>query len=262
MTDDFFDTIDTAVANEQAKADRNASSSLGKAQKYIDYGTKVLLLTPSIAREHLVVGRICPPDEYDDLRRLEAAGLAKAPNQPMGTDAEEAAKHAEGYRRGLFFSTNLYLGFTASYHLSRLYPLTEDEFDNIREAKCDPAETGGQLWYKELEDHIITAVENLGNTPYRKRCEKCGSGRVVLAETYVGRKLAPMALEPTHQGLTIRTGDFISDEELSTTKFTYLCADCKWESDAIDEAKYPNIHACTAHASPLEALYRLAEHVI
>jgi hypothetical protein len=180
----------------------------------------------------------------------------------MGTDEEEATKHADGYRRGLFFSTELYLGFTASYHLTRLYPLTEDEFDNIRELKCDPATAGSQTWYKELEDHIITAVENLGNTPYRKRCEKCGSGRVVLAETYVGRKVAPMALEPTRQGLTIRAGDYISDEELECTKFTYLCADCKWESDPIDQSKYAQEHACTSHQSPLEALYRLADHVI
>jgi len=262
MTDEFFDTIDAAVDNDKAKADRNASSSLAKAQNYIDLGTKVLLLTPSIAQEHMVVGRICPPSEYADLRALEAAGLAKAPNQPMGTDAEEAAKHAAGYRRGLFFSTHLSLGFTASYHLSRLYPLTEDEFDSFRECKCDPTQTAGASWYKDLEDHIITAVEALGSTPYRKRCEKCASGRVVIAETYIGRKLAPMALEPTHQGLTIRTADFISDEELDTTKFTYLCADCKWESDPIDQSKYPNVHACTARQSPLEALYKLADHVI
>lgn len=257
MTDAFFNSLDEVLDEEARKEDR-INASLLETQKYIDHGTKVILLTPAVAHQPIVVGRILPPEDFEDAIRLSGVGsYSEWPSVSMGTMAEELARHEQGWRRGLYFGKDFKTGYLGSYHLSRLFPITETEFESIREADCDPKLVGKQDWYRRLMSHIATAVETREGSPYRKLCEKCASDNVGVVTYYSGRKWQPCTLQVTAVGLQVRTGHETDDEVLETGERHFRCLDCTWESAPLSQEDYPEVHACTHKASQLEALFLL-----
>lgn len=264
MTDAFSEAITSVLDEEVAKKER-ATVTLSEAQKYIDYGNKVFLLTPSVASQPMVVGRIVMPSDWADIRSLvQHVGHPEGPNEPIPSDAELEAKHADGYRLGLFFGEDYSMGYAAIYHISRMYPLTESEYEGIREANCDPSEAAKLPFFKQLEDNIISALEAQPNSPYRKRCEKCGSGRVMLAEYYEARNLSPIALRMNvvGQSLDILTAHAVDQKLIKAGRRCFHCQECKWESEPLSMEEYPEVHACSHEKSPLEALFDVERFVI
>jgi hypothetical protein len=264
MTDAFFDAVSEVLSEEDAKTER-ATTAISDAQKYIDFGTKVFLLTPSQVKQDLVVGRIVQPNEWADLRTvMKTLALGQWPNMPVGSDEELRKQHEDGYRLGLFFGTDYNLGYIASYHISRLYPLTETEFDSIRELDCDLNECSKQTWMGELEDNICAALESLPGAPYRRFCDQCGSGRVMVAEHYEAFALSPIALRlnPIHQTMDVLTGHHTNQELVKVIKRVFHCTQCPWESEPLDDKQYPEVHTCDDDKSAMEALYGIENHVL
>lgn len=264
MTEQFFSVLDSITEEELSKEQR-VNDSLSEAQKFIGFGTKVFLLTPSMVEAPLVVGHILPPAEWPTLRNMSVMKMMQEePNDLPGSDEEERELFSQGWRRGMFYSRYHPMGYVAKYHISRLYPLTETEFENIRKADQMPDRVVSEPWFTELEQNIVAAIERIPGAPYRKLCPKCASGRVLVAEYYDGVTFAPIALEPTPgaTALTVRTGDAIKDTTLQVHKRCFHCVSCKWESEPLNEEEYPEFHACGAHASQVEALFRLEDFVI
>lgn len=264
MTEKFFDVLEGVTAEETTKEQR-VNDNLSEAQKHIGFGTKVFLLTPSVVQQPLVVGHILPPNEWPVLRNLAAMPMmVQEPNELPGTDEEEHALFAQGYRRGMFYSEDHPLGYVQKYHQSRLYPITESEFVSVRTVDQRIEGLIRESWFHQMEQDIISAIEKLPNAPYRKLCPKCASGRVVVAEYFEGVRKFPIALQPTPDAtaLTVRTGEAISLETLATKQRCFYCADCKWESEPLDETEYPEVHACSHDVSQLEALFRLEDYVL
>lgn len=266
MTDGFFEVLDTVADEAVAKTERS-KITLSAAQSYIDFGNKVFLLTPSVVEQPMVVGRIVQPEDWDDLRALvDTMAMMGTPSQPVPPEKELRKAHDDGYRLGLFFGEDFKLGYAASYHISRLYPLTESEFEGIREADCDPAKAAMMPEFEELEENIISAIEAHPDAPYRKRCENpaCGSGRVMIAEYYEAYSLSPMALRMNvpKQSMDVLTAHSVTSEMVRMGKRVFHCLKCKWESDPLDEEQYTEVHACSHHKSAMEALFDVERFVL
>lgn len=71
MTEQFFSALDTAL-DEEASKEARVNETLSDAQLHIGFGTKVLLLTPSIIGDPIVVGNILPPSDWPMLRNMGA----------------------------------------------------------------------------------------------------------------------------------------------------------------------------------------------
>jgi len=266
MTDGFFDALDAVLDENTAKNER-AKVTLSAAQEYIDYGNKIFLLTPSVARQQMVVGRVIQPEDWADVRDLvETLSMAGTPSQPVPSDEELRKSHDNGYRLGLFFGEDYPLGYVASYHISRLYPITDTEFDGIREVNCDPNEAAKNSWFGELENNIITAIESHPDSPYRKVCENpsCGSSRVMIAEYFEMRHLSPAALRMNvlNQSLDVLTTHAITSDVVEVRRRCFRCMDCKWESEPLTMEEWPEVHVCNSDKSSLEALFDVERFVL
>lgn len=265
MTDAFFEAVDSILDETLAKKTR-AQTTLSEAQTYIDYGNKVFLLTPSVVNQPIVVGRIVKPDDWADLRSLvENVQLTPdSTSDSLPSDEELAQEHDQGYRLGLFFDEDHDMGYVASYHISRLYPLTDSEFEGIRNVNCDVSQAAQLPFFGELEDNIITAVEDQPGSPYRKKCDKCGSGRVMLAEYFEGVNYSPIALQMNiiNQNMEVLTAHAIKSDLVKPLQRVFHCLECKWESEELSQEEYPEVHRCNHNKSTLEALFDVQRFVI
>jgi hypothetical protein len=264
MTDAFFESLDTVLDEEAAVKDR-MSTTLAAAQDYIDYGNKVFLLTPSVAKQSLVVGRIVHPDRWADLRAVTETGVMMDElSKPVPSDEELTKAHEQGYRLGLFFGEDYRLGYVASYHISRLYPLTDSEFDGIREADCDPIKAAKLGFFEDMEESIVSAIEARPDSPYRKICERCGSGRVMIAEHYEAVSFSPISLKmnPVKQTIDIRTAHSVKQDIEKIGRRCFQCLKCDWESEPLDPEQYPEVHTCSHDKSALEVLFDVERFVI
>lgn len=265
MTDAFFEAVDSVLDENLAKKTR-ATTTLSQAQAYIDYGNKVFLLTPSVINQPLVVGRIVQPDDWADLRSLvdHTQLTPESTGKSLPTDDQLRQEHEEGYRLGLFFSKDHDYGYVASYHISRLYPLTDSEFEGIRTVQCDVGQAAKLPFFRELEDNIITAIEDQPGAPYRKKCDRCGSGRVMLAEYYEGVNYSPISLQMSiiNQNMEVLTGHAVSADVVKDLRRVFHCLECKWESEQLSQEEYPEVHRCNHDKSSLEALFDVERFVI
>lgn len=266
MTDQFFTVTDQIIDEETTKAVL-VEASMDEAQKFIDYGVKVILLTPSMYDSPLVVGQIMPPREWPTLRNMSSLSSMKAwPNDFPGTDEAEAEAHDKGWQRGIYYDHRHQMGFVAALHKSRLFPITDTVFDNFREADFDPEKFKSETWYMELENSVLSALEKRPKSPYRKICPECKEPTVGIVRYTKVRRWSPCTLEPhPHTGaLQVITGDVVRDEIKDEGPRQFRCSRsaCGWESEALDDEEYPEVHSCSDALNQIESLFRVSDYVI
>lgn len=262
MTDQFFDLLQGHVEETTAHQEK-VEHGLTAAQTYISYGTKVILLTPSIAGTTFAIGRILMPDELENMN-VVSKRLSLVPGEHSelpGTLEEEKELHAKGYRRGLFHSQDDAIGWVNKYHLSRLYPITDTLFGEILAVGIEHDKVHLLSGFRQLQDELYTMVESRPGSAYRKACEKCGAKNVGMKEVYTGEMYRPIALK-VKEKLTILWGESITDYVGDTVSRHFVCGECDWVSDPINPAEYDEEHACTTGKSVMEALYDVEKDAI
>jgi len=242
-------------------------SNLDEAQATIKYGSKVVLLTPSLVGAGIVVGEILPVSEYQTLRLVNRVTKMLDKDEqsivPMD-DAYEIAEYEKGYRFGVFFHEQNTVGYTNRYHISRLFPISDEEYAKARADDCDLEKIRDHQWFRELNDVIISAIERRPESPRRGHCEKCQSANLMLNKYYEGKLSLQFATLPDPDDpdrIQLRTTHGYEDDwQGDTLRYTITCLDCKHETAPLDtENKYLETHACNSGKSVIEALFDLGD---
>lgn len=215
---DNIDFIEQLVNKAEARIEM-LERGLTQAQRELTYGDCAMVITPvSTLGKPFAVGRILSPTEVQLIQHMDQQmrahgsenGLYANPRagESPGTVEEERHRYEQGFRFGMWHDASNTSGFTAHIHYTRLFPITQEEFESAAALDYSIDSVGDLDWFTAVSKAMLEKIEALEETAERMPCEKCGSRETMIVAYYRGRYKCYSA----RKGDEVRLGGVTADE--------------------------------------------------